>query len=174
MARVNIDILGLSELKWTGMGKFNSDDQCIYYCGQESLRKNGVAIIVNRSLKCSIWVQSQKWKNDFVSKATIQHQSTTSLCPNRWGLRSGSWLVLWRSTRPSRINTQKRCAFHHRGVECKIGSPEIPGATGKFGLGVQNEAGHRLTEFCQDNTLVIPNSLFQHKRRLYTRTSPDG
>ena len=46
--RVNIDILGISELRWTGMGEFNSDDQCIYYCGQESLRKNGVAIIVNK------------------------------------------------------------------------------------------------------------------------------
>ena len=48
MARVNIDILGISELKWTGMGEFNSDDRYIYYCGQESLRKNGVAIIVNK------------------------------------------------------------------------------------------------------------------------------
>ena len=48
MARVNIDILGINELKWTGMGEFNSDDHCIYYCGQESLRRNGVAIIVNK------------------------------------------------------------------------------------------------------------------------------
>ena len=48
MARVNVDILGVSELKWTGMGEFNSDDHCIYYCGQESLRRNGVATIVNR------------------------------------------------------------------------------------------------------------------------------
>ena len=48
MARVNIDILGISELKWTGMGEFNSDDDCMYYCGQESLRRNGVAIIVNK------------------------------------------------------------------------------------------------------------------------------
>ena len=60
MARVNTDILGISELKWTGMGKFNSDDHCIYYCGQESLRRNGVAIIVNKSLKCSTSIQSQK------------------------------------------------------------------------------------------------------------------
>ena len=47
MARVNVDILGISELKWTGMGEFNSDDHYIYYCGQESLRRNGVAIVVN-------------------------------------------------------------------------------------------------------------------------------
>ena len=60
MARVNIDILGISELKWTRMGKFNSDDHHIYYCGHETLRRNGVAFIVNKSLKCSTWVQPQK------------------------------------------------------------------------------------------------------------------
>ena len=60
MATVNVDILGISELKWTGIGDFNSDDHYIYYCGQESLRRNGVAIIVNKSLKCSTWMQSQK------------------------------------------------------------------------------------------------------------------
>ena len=60
MARVNFNILGISELKWTGMGEFNSDDHYIYYCGQESLRRNGVAIMVNKSPKCSTWMQSQK------------------------------------------------------------------------------------------------------------------
>ena len=57
-ARINIDILGVSELKWTAMGEFNSDDHYIYYCGQESLRRNGVALIANKSEKCSSWVQS--------------------------------------------------------------------------------------------------------------------
>ena len=60
MSRVNVDILGISEVRWTGMGDFNSDDHYIYYCGQESLRRNGVAIIVNKSLKCSTWMQSQE------------------------------------------------------------------------------------------------------------------
>ena len=60
MARVNVDILGISEQKWTGMGEFNSDDHYIYYCGQESLRRNGAAIIVNKNLKCTTWMQSQK------------------------------------------------------------------------------------------------------------------
>ena len=61
MARVNIDILGISKIKWTGMGEFNSDDHYMYYCGQESFRKNGAAIITNKkSLKCSTWMQSQK------------------------------------------------------------------------------------------------------------------
>ena len=54
MARVNINILGISELKWTGMGKFNSDDHCRYYCGQESLRRNGVAIIVNERVRNAV------------------------------------------------------------------------------------------------------------------------
>ena len=64
MARVNIDILGISKLKWTGMDEFNSDDHYVYYCGQESLGRNGVAITVNKSPKCSTWVQSQKRQND--------------------------------------------------------------------------------------------------------------
>ena len=65
------------------MGKFNSDDHYIYYCGQESLRRNGVAIIVNKSLKWSTWVQSQKRQNDLCSspRQTIQYHSNPSLCP---------------------------------------------------------------------------------------------
>ena len=54
MARVNVDILGISEIKWTGMGEFNSDDHCIYYCGQESLRRNGVAIMVNKRVQNAV------------------------------------------------------------------------------------------------------------------------
>ena len=54
MARVNVDILGISELKWTGMGEFNSDDHYIYYCGQESLRRNGVAIMVNKRVRNAV------------------------------------------------------------------------------------------------------------------------
>ena len=60
MARVNFYILEISELKWTGMGEFNSDDHYIYYYGQESLRRNGVAITINKSPKCSTWMQSKK------------------------------------------------------------------------------------------------------------------
>ena len=84
MARVNVNILGISKLKWTGMGEFNSDDHYIYYCGQESLRGNGVALIVNKSLKCSTWMQSQKWQNDLSSflRQTIQYHGNPSVCPN--------------------------------------------------------------------------------------------
>ena len=73
MARVNIDILGISKLKWTGMGEFNSDDHYIYYCWQKSLRRNGVAIVVNRSLKCSTSIQSQKCQNDLLFVSTANH-----------------------------------------------------------------------------------------------------
>ena len=85
-------------------------------------------------------------------------------------------MVLWWPTRPSRTNTTKKgVLFIIRDWNAKVGSQEIPGVTGKFSLGVQNEAGQRLTEFCQGNRLVIANTLFQqHKRRLYTWTSPDG
>ena len=85
MARVNIDILGNSEVKWTGMGKFNSDDHYLYYSGQESLRRNGVALIVNKSPKCSTWMQSQKRQNDLCSfpRQTIQYHDNSSLCPDQ-------------------------------------------------------------------------------------------
>ena len=73
------------------------------------------------------------------------------------------------------LTPKKDVLFIIRDQNAKVGSQDLPGITGKFGLGVQNEVGQRLIEFCQDNTLVIANTLFQqHKRRLYTWTSPDG
>ena len=73
------------------------------------------------------------------------------------------------------LTSKKDVLFITGDWNAKVGSQEIPGVMGKFGLGVQNEAGQRLTEFCRENTLVIANTLFQqHKRQLYTWTSPDG
>ena len=86
MARVNIDILGISEIKWTGMGEFKSDDHYIYDCGQESLRRNGVAHHgQQKSQKCSTWMQSQKRQNDLCSfpRKTIHYHSNPSLFPNQ-------------------------------------------------------------------------------------------
>ena len=83
-------------------------------------------------------------------------------------------MVLWRPIRTSRTH-KKVVLFIIEDWSVKTGNQEIPGVTGKFGFGVQNEAGQRITEFCQENTLVIANTLFQqHKRWLYTWTSPDG
>ena len=74
-----------------------------------------------------------------------------------------------------KITPKKDVLFILGDWNAKVGSQETPGVTGKFGLGIRNEAGQRLTEFCQENALVIANTLFQqHKRRLYTWTSPDG
>ena len=71
-ARVNIDILGISELKWTGMGEFNSDDHYIYYCGQESLRRSGVSLIVNKRVQNAVLGCSRKntERSLFISKAS--------------------------------------------------------------------------------------------------------
>ena len=126
-----------------------------------------------KSLKCCTRMQSQKQQNDPHSflRQTIQDHSNPSLCPNSW--RHWSWMVLWRPIRPSRTNTPKGVLFTLGGWNAKLGGQEIPGVTGKFGLAVQSEAGQRLTEFCQENALVIANTLYQqHKRRFYTRTSP--
>ena len=85
MARVNVDILGINGLKWTGMGEFNSDDHYIYYCRQESLRRNGVAIMVNKRVQNAYLDQSQKQQNDLFPspRQTIQYHSNPSLCPNQ-------------------------------------------------------------------------------------------
>ena len=81
------------------------------------------------------------------------------------------WFYLWRPTRPRTITHTKKCPFHHRGLKCKSRKSR----TGKFSLGLQNKAGQRLTELCQENTVVKANTLFQqHKRQPYTWTSADG
>jgi len=87
MARVNVKILGISKLKWTGIGELNSDDHYIYDCGQESLRRNGVAIMVNKRVQNgSTWMQSQKRQNDLCSfpRQTIQYHSNPSLGRNQY------------------------------------------------------------------------------------------
>ena len=85
MASVNVDILGIRELKWTGMGEFNSDDHYIYSCGQQSLRRNGVAIRVNKRVQNA--VLGCNLKNDIMissfPRQTIQYHSNPSLCPNQ-------------------------------------------------------------------------------------------
>ena len=86
MAGVNVDIPGISELKWTGMGEFNSDDHYIYYCGQESLRRNGVAIMVNERVRNAVLGCSLK--NDRMISVrfqgvSIQYHRNSSQCPNQ-------------------------------------------------------------------------------------------
>ena len=106
-------------------------------------------------------MQSQKWQNDLCSfpKQPIQYHSSPSLCLQ-------DILEL----------TPPKDVFYILGDwNAKVGSQETPGVTGIFGLGIQNEAGQRLIEFCQESTLVIANTLFQqHKRSLYTWTSPNA
>ena len=94
-------------------------------------------------------------------------------------LKSWSWAVLWRPARPSRANTRKRCPFHHRGLECKSRKSRDTWSKRHFwpcsARLMKLIAGQRLIEFFQENTLGIANTLSQqHKRRLYTWTSPDG
>ena len=127
--------------------------------------------------KMQYLMQSQKWQKDLClfPRQAIHYHGNPSLCPKQKYWISWSWMILWRWTRPSRTNTQKRCPFHHRGLKSKSKKSRDTGITGKFGLGVQNEPGQRLTEFCQENALVLANTLFQErKRQLYTWTWPDG
>ena len=107
---MSINMLGISELKWTGMGEFNSDDHYIYYYGQESLRRNGVAIMVNKSPKCSTWMQSQKRQNDLCSfpRQTIQYHSN----PRKAMTNIDSILKSRDITLPTKVHLVKAMAFH--------------------------------------------------------------
>ena len=103
------------------MGEFNSDDHYICNCGQESLRRNGVAVRVNRRVWNAVTacnLKETEWSL-FISKANHSILGWSKSVPQPVCWRSWSWTVLWRPTRPSRTNTQKRCTFHHRGLECK-------------------------------------------------------
>jgi len=122
MARVNINILGISELKWNGMGEFNSDDHYIYYCGQESLRRNGVALIVNKKVRNT--VLGCNLKNDRMISVCFQgkpfnitviqvYAPTTNAeeAEVEWFYDDLQDLL--------ELTPKKRCHFHHRGLECK-------------------------------------------------------
>ena len=178
MARVNLDILGISKLKWTGMGEFNSGDYYIYYCGQESLRRNRVAITVNKKVQNA--VLGCNLKNDRMISVRFQGKPFNSTVIQVYTLTSNAEEAedeqFYEDLQDLlEITPPKDVLFIIRDWNAKVESQKTPGVTGKFGLGVQKAAGQRLIEFCQENALVIANTLFQQqKRRLYTWTSPDG
>ena len=172
MARVNVDILGVSDLKWTRMGEFNSDDHYIYYCGQESLRRNGVAIMVNRRVRNAVLgcnlknnrMISVHFQGKLFNITVIQVYAPTSNADEAQVEQFYEDLQDLLELTP-----KKDVLFITGDWNAKVGSQKTPGVTGKFGLGVRNKAGQRLIEFCQENTLVIANTLVQqHKRKLYT------
>ena len=166
MARVSIDILGISELKWTGRGEFNSDNHYIYYCGQESLKRNGVVNkrVQNAILGCNLKNErmiSVRFQGKPFNITVIQVYAPMSKAEEaevEWFCEDLQDLL--------ELTPKKDVLFIIWDWNAKVGSQETPGVTGKFGLGIRNEAGQRLIEFCQENALVIANTLFQkHKRR---------
>ena len=150
------------------MGEFNSDDQYIYYCGQESLRRNGVAIMVNKRVQntvlgcnlkndrmISVYFQGKPF-NITVIQVYVPTSNTEKAEVERFYEDLQDLLEL---------TPQKDVLFIIGDWNAKVGSQETPGVTGKFGLGIQNEAGQRLTEFCQENGLVIakPTRSLRHR-----------
>ena len=178
MARVSVDILGISELKWTGMGEFKSDNHYIYYCGQESLRRNGVTIMVNKRVRNAVLgynlenerMISVRFQGKPFNITVIQVYASTS------NTEETEVELFYEDLQDLLGLTPKKDVLSILGDwNAKVGSQETPGVTGKFGLGMRNEAGQTRIEFCQENALGIANTLSQqHKRRLYTWTSPDG
>ena len=160
------------------MGEFNSHDHYIYYCDQESLRRNALSIIVNERVQNA--VPGCNLNNDRIISVHFQGKPLSITVIQVYAPVSNAeaaeveWLyedlqdIL-------ELTPKKDVLFIIGNWNAKVGSQEIPGVTGTFCLGVQNEGSQRLTEFSQENALVIANTLFQqHKRRLYTWTSPDG
>ena len=160
------------------MGEFNSDDHYIYYCGQESLRRNGVAIMVNKRVQNA--VLGCNLKNDRMISVRFQGKTFNITVIQVYAPTSNAeeaeveWF--YEDLQDLLELTPKRdVLFIIWDWNAKVGSQETPGVTGKFGRGIRNEPGQRLIEFCQENALIITNTLFQqHKRRLYAWTSPDG
>ena len=176
MARVSINILIISVLQWIGIDEFNSDDHYIYYCGQESLRRNGVAIIVNKIFQNA--VLGCHLKNDRMISVCFQGKPLNIMVMQAYAHNAEEAEVehVYEDLQDLLELTSKKVVLFVIGDwDAIAGNREISLLKGKFGLEVQNEAAQRLTEFCQENALVIANTLFQqHKRRLYTWTSPDG
>ena len=144
MARVNVDILGISELKWTGMGEFNSDDHYIYYCRQESLRRNGVDIIVNKRVRNA--VLGCKIKNNRMISVHFQGKpfniTVIQVCAPTSNAEEAEVEQFYEDLQDLlELTTKKDVPFIIGDWNAKVRSQETPGATtGKFGLGLQNEA----------------------------------
>ena len=139
MARVNVDILRISELKWTGMGEFKSDDHYIYYCGQESLRRHGVAIMVNKRVQNA--VLGCNLKNDRMISVRFQGKPFSLTVIQVYTLTSNAEEaeVEWFYEDLQDIlelTPKKDVLFIIGDWNSKAGSQETPGLTGKFGLGV--------------------------------------
>ena len=133
--------------------------------------------MVNKRLKCSTWMQSQKPQNDLCSfpRQIIQYPviQVYALTSNAEEAEVEQFHEDLQDL--LELTPPKDVLFIIGDWNAKVGSQETPGVTGKFGFGIRNEAGQRQIEFCRENALVITNTLFQrHKRRLYTWTSPDG
>ena len=157
------------------MGEFNSDDHYIYYCGKESLRRNGVAITVNKRVQNA--VPGCNLKNDRMISVPFQGKLFNIMVIQVYAPTSNAEEAEWFYEDLQdllELTPKKDVLFITEDWNAKVGSQEIPGVTGKFSLGVQNEAGQRLIEFCQENALLIANTLFQQdRRRLYIWTPPD-
>ena len=150
MARVNIDISGISELKWTGVGEFNSDDHFIYYCGQESLRRKAVAFMVNKRVQNA--VLGCNLKNDRMISVCFQGKPFSITVIQAYAPTSNTEEAeverFYEDLQDLLELTVKRDVLFFIGDwNAKVGSQERPAVTGKFGLGMWNEAGQRLIEF---------------------------
>ena len=180
MARFNTDILRICQLKWMRMGKFNLDGHYIYYCGQEFLRRIGVALMIKKSPKCSTWVQPQKWKNDLgpLPRQPFNITGIQLYVPNTNDKEAKvEWFCedLQDLLELTHTHTHTNVPFISRKLECKSrksrdtwSNKQLWPWRTKWSRAKDNRI------LPKENNVIENNLLQQHKRWLYMWTSPDS
>ncbi|XP_062858811.1 craniofacial development protein 2-like, partial [Trichomycterus rosablanca] len=178
MDRTGLDLLRISELKWTQSGHFQSNEHWVYYSGNDNQRRNGVAFILNQRLANT--VLKYNTVSDRVISIRLQgapiHVTVIQVYSPTTDAKEEDVELFYEQVQEEIDRTQNQDLLIIMGdFNAKVGHGKQGTVVGKFGLSKRNEAGERLIDFCTKNQLSIMNTFFQHhKRRLYTWTSPNG
>ena len=178
MERIVTDILGISEMRWSGKGHFNYGNYRVMFSGNDTSKNAGVAIICNKTSTNAIMgynpiserIMTLQLKGQPTNLSIVQVYAPTSTAQEDDVEKFYEELQATLDSLP-----KKDTAIIMGDFNAKVGSKGSDNILGKFGLGDRNEAGERLVEFCAEKSLIISNTLFQQpKRRVYTWTSPNG
>jgi hypothetical protein len=175
---MDVDILGISEMKWIGSGHFRSTNNTVMYSGHNAHRKNGVGIIITNQVSKSLI--GYKAVNNRIIYIKVKAHAVNITCVQVYAPTSSAETAdiedFYRNLHSVLKEIPKKEVLILMGDwNSNIGKGEEPGTVGRYGLGNINEAGERLLVFCEENALFLANTYFeQPERRLYTWTSPDG
>ena len=177
MERIDVNLLAVSEMKWTGMGHFKSDNHEVYYCGQDAQRRNGVAFICKDEIRRC--VMGSNPVSDIIATIRLQCKQVNMTALQVYAPTSTAeeeeMEEFYEKVQHVVDEIPRGDVLYVIGDwNAKVGQDETNGTTGRLGLGERNERGDQLVEFCSRNDLLIMNTFFKlHARRLYTWISPD-